>query len=66
MASYSQAISWIAENDEDAETDPEVIASLISVMMVADLWDKEPETVARDVLKKRADNADYASMVSRT
>lgn len=52
-ASYERAIEWIAENDETGETDPTVIADLISVVLVADLWGKEPLQVARAVINRR-------------
>lgn len=50
---YRFGVAWIADNDEPAERDPEVLASLISVELLADLFDKEAETVARDVLRLR-------------
>lgn len=53
MVSYEKAIEWIAENDETAEINPEELQSLISVVMVADLWNKLPFKVANDVAKKR-------------
>ena len=54
MARYAEAVAWIANNDETAETEADVIASLISVVLVADLWRKEPEDVAADVLRARS------------
>jgi hypothetical protein len=54
MARYVDAVAWIANNDETSETDAAVIAELISVVLVADLWRKEPEDVAADVLRARA------------
>lgn len=53
MARYAEAVDWIANNDECTERDAEVIAELISVVLVADLWQKEAEDVAADVLKVR-------------
>ncbi len=53
MASYREAIEWIARNDEDGETDVEVMSGLISVLLVADLWRKEPEDVAKAVVRER-------------
>lgn len=51
--SYSRAIKWIADNDETAETEVARMADLISVMLVADLFGKQPADVARDVLANR-------------
>jgi hypothetical protein len=55
MASYKSAVSWIAYNDEPGEPDPEVLAGLVSVCLVADLWQKTPEEVAQAVLKVRTE-----------
>lgn len=52
--SYKRAVQWIANNDETAETSPQELASLVSVLLVADMWNKEPEDVAADVLRARA------------
>jgi len=46
---YRLAVHWIAMNDETAEKDLEVIGSLISVQLVADVWSKPTSEVARDV-----------------
>src|SRR5688572_11386642 len=53
IAGYAQAIDWIAYNDETSETSVETLAQLISVMMVADLFDRSPEAVAQRVLDRR-------------
>lgn len=52
-ASIKSAIKWIAENDETAEMDEDVIASLISVMLVADLFGKTPDYIASKVIRER-------------
>lgn len=52
-ASYERAIGWIADNDEPGEYDIDTMASLISVVLVADLWGKDPARVARDVVNRR-------------
>lgn len=54
--SYARAVDWIARNDEDVlmdESDIEEMSGLISVVLVADLWGKDPGVVARDVIKMR-------------
>jgi len=53
MASYRKGIEWIALNDEDASTDLSVVSGLISVLLLADLFDRPVEGVARDVLDAR-------------
>lgn len=47
------AIDWIAYNDETAEMEPEIIAQSISVLLVADVWKREPMEIARKVLWRR-------------
>jgi hypothetical protein len=53
MAGIRQAIEWIAENDQTAETDWTEMEDFVSVVLVADLFDKDPAEVARRVIKKR-------------
>lgn len=52
-ASYREAIEWIALNDEPALDDVGEVAAMISVLLIADLWRKEPEAVARAVIRRR-------------
>jgi len=52
-ASYRHGIDWIAYNDDGAETDPDVIGSYMTTIMLADLFGKDPEVVAKAVAKKR-------------
>lgn len=58
VASYRKAIEWIALNDEPGETDLDAMSQMISVALIADLWVKEPETVAKAVLRYRKKNGD--------
>ena len=53
MPSLDAAIDWIALNDEPGDTDIATVALLISVVLVADLWQREPEEIARKVLARR-------------
>ena len=53
MASIKEAIRWIADNDESGELDIEVIETLISVLLVADLFGKTPTEIATRVVKVR-------------
>lgn len=46
-------IEWIALNDEPDEIDARVIADQISVMLLADLFGKDPEDVADDIAQWR-------------
>lgn len=50
---YQKAVDWIADNDEDAEMDMTVISEQPTVLLVADLWSKEPMTVAKAVFNSR-------------
>ena len=54
MARYMDAIRWIANNDEPECTDVDVVAGMISVQLIADVWDKGTATVAADVVQVRA------------
>lgn len=51
--SLRDAIQWIADNDETGETDIEVLETLISVMLVADLFGKSPVYIATRVMAVR-------------
>lgn len=57
MASYRQAVRWIAENDEGAETQAWKMSTMISVVLVADLFNKEPMKVAEAVIRLRKKEA---------
>jgi len=50
---YSDAIRWIAVNDEPTVGDPFDMADLISVLLVADISGRTPLRVARDVIANR-------------
>jgi len=52
-ASYRNGVIWIAYNDEPGETDPEAIGSLISVMLLADLFGVDYKKVVKDIVKCR-------------
>jgi len=49
MPRYTDAIEWIALNDEPTYLEVDAIKSLISVCLVADLFGKTTELVASDV-----------------
>ena len=49
----ARAVQWIALNDESTCHDVEEMAEMISVMLVADLYDKDPIDVARAVVGHR-------------
>jgi hypothetical protein len=53
MASYKQAVQWLADN-EDAAVSIEEFKDLVAVVLVADLWKKPNELVAKDVFKLRS------------
>lgn len=52
--SYRTAVAWIALNDAVGDDDPaDVLSGLVSVALVADLFEISPTRVAADVLKMR-------------
>jgi hypothetical protein len=53
MSKLNAAVRWIAENDEPTELDPFVIAEQISVLLVADVWGKDPGEIAMGVVNFR-------------
>lgn len=58
-ASYRAAIAWIAENDsngEDDRLDAEVVSSLITAILVADVFGVPTEKVGRDIVRHREDS----------
>ena len=48
MPSYKDAIKWLAEED-DCDLNREGHALSVTGSMVADLWNKDCDTVAKDV-----------------
>lgn len=52
-ASYRRGVEWVALNDESACMVLEEIAEVPSLLLLADLFGKSPEAVAKDVLKVR-------------
>jgi hypothetical protein len=55
-ASYREAIEWIAFNDSAADDDAfdeSVAGSLVSAVLVADIFDVPSEKVGRDIVRVR-------------
>lgn len=52
-ASYRKGVEWIAWNDEPEDLDPESIAGFISTTLLADLFGKEADVVAADIVRHR-------------
>lgn len=55
-ASYREAVAWIAHNDEAGSDDalaPEWVSVYVTVGLVADIFRKNQETVAADVIRYR-------------
>lgn len=50
---YRDGVEWIAFNDEPSDRNPESVAQFISTLLLADLFDKTPETVAAAVIRMR-------------
>ena len=56
-ASYRDAIEWIARNDsagDEGADDPVTVGELVTSLLVADIFDVEPDRVGRDVVRCRA------------
>lgn len=57
--SYRQAIAWVAENDSPGDYDPkdecavEFAGSIVSAILVADLFGVDSEKVGRDIVAYR-------------
>ena len=47
------AILWIAENDETRCMDPETVAMSVTVLLVSDVYEVQPEWVAKHVVDLR-------------
>lgn len=52
-ASYRVGVSWIALNDEPDCDEIDFVASMISTMLLADLFGKTYEAVAADIIRYR-------------
>ena len=64
-ASYTKAVRWIADNDEDSETNLQIISELVTVCLVADVWEREPLDVAKAVLHERRSRAEYNAAIAQ-
>lgn len=51
--SYKDAVRWIAIEDEPTDLDEESVSNGITVALVADLFDRSMEQVAKDVVAYR-------------
>ena len=52
--SLKRAIEWIDDNDSNGDNDPiEILQGLISVLLVADLFDTDPREIARRIWNAR-------------
>lgn len=56
---YRFGVEWIALNDEAGEMSTDEVAALISVGLLADLFGKTTEQVAKDVVKYRTRGSIY-------
>jgi len=56
MKGIKFGVDWIAVNDEPESTDlegPDAVSGFISVLLLADLFEKEPIDIAKRVIKRR-------------
>jgi hypothetical protein len=55
-ASYAEGVDWIALNDEAGSSEAlaaEVVAGYISTMLLADLFGRDRDEVARAIVRRR-------------
>lgn len=52
-ASYTDAVRWIARNDEPEEIEIDYVENMISALLIADLFEKNPTEVAKDIVAER-------------
>ena len=52
-ASYSDAVEYVALNDDSSELDPEKLLGTISIMLVASIFDIDPPQVVKDIIAFR-------------
>lgn len=50
---YRFGVSWIAENDDPCETDPDIVSGYISTLLLSDLFGKDSLEVAADIVRER-------------
>jgi cbb3-type cytochrome oxidase subunit 1 len=53
VPTYKAAVQWIAENDEPTWYGVDSVALMLTVVLVADLFGKTPEDVAKSVVRYR-------------
>jgi hypothetical protein len=53
MPALRTALEWIADNDDPTELDAGAVAGTVSLLLVADLWKKEPDELAGKVVRLR-------------
>lgn len=61
MASYKQAIEWMAVNDDTEWTKDEAPALSVTAALTADLFRKDDQTVTADLRKFLAKSAKKAT-----
>jgi hypothetical protein len=50
---YRRAVEWIAAEDEPDEMHRPTVAAMVSVALVADIFGKDADAVARSVIRRR-------------
>lgn len=51
--SIKRAVEWIAYNDEPRDRDVNTVSELLTVLVVADMFDVEPEVIAKKIVNLR-------------
>jgi hypothetical protein len=53
MKTYQFGVEWIAENDEPTQMSLTMVGKMTTVYLLADLFEKDPDDVALDVIRQR-------------
>lgn len=53
FAKLDDAIVWIAANDDPTEADPAVVAEQMTVLLVADIFGRQPSEIVPWIIRLR-------------
>ena len=53
MAAYKDGVQWIADNDDANLGEPDDGGYIVTIMLVANIFGKDPDKVYKDVVARR-------------
>lgn len=53
MSKLTEALVWVAVNDEPTSLDPIEISEQLTVVLIADLWERDPMALANQIVNYR-------------